>query len=58
MCNESTEGERNDEPKCNLFTKWYSNMIQTDLTCNELDSPTAGNNINTGQGTKQWHGYL
>ncbi len=49
-----------------------SNMIQTDedLTCNRLDltqtwqsmngldSPTAGYNINTRLGTRQWHGYL
>ncbi len=42
---ESTEGKRNDEPKCSLFTKWYPNMIQTDVRWHKLDSPTAGNNI-------------
>ncbi len=33
-------------------------MKQTLYGMNGLDSPTAGNNINTRPGTKQWHGYL
>ncbi len=40
-----------------------SKQRQTDLTqtwygMNGLDSPTAGNNINTRPGTRQRHGYL
>ncbi len=33
-------------------------MKQTWYDMNGLDSPTAGNNINTRPGTRQWHGYL
>ncbi len=33
-------------------------MKQTLHGMNTLDSPTAGDNINTRPGTRQWHGYL
>ncbi len=52
----SSEGERSDEPKCSLFTKCNPNnrlnKRQTWHGMNGLDSPTAGNNINTRQELK------
>ncbi len=53
-------------PSAVYWQMWNQNIIQTktDLTWDRLNmawpdnSPTAGYNINTRQGTRQWHGYL
>ncbi len=58
----STGGERSENPSAvylqsaiQTATKTWQ---ETAVAWNRLDSPTAGSNINTPQGTRQWHGYL
>ncbi len=65
FCNESTEGERSENPSA----VYLQGEIQTDLTwhetdlawnrcgMNRLDSPTAGNNINTQDNDMATYNY-